>query len=146
MTRPTIDKVLLPVANEADAKRTCTAVRPHLTDDSAEVVALYVIEKREGGPAAASIEQLEEHGKKTLGVVEEVFTDSTVTVETELRSGTDLIETIFQAAKDNDVDCITFVPRPKGRVVAFLSGDTGWKIVNQTEYPILVLPRPQNTL
>lgn len=140
--RPTVDRVLLPVANEDDAKRTCTAVRPHLNEDNAEIVALYVVERREGGPAAASLEQLEEHGRNTLAIVEGAFAGSTVTVETELREGVDLIATIFTAAEDSDVDCIAFVPRPKGRLVALLSGDPGWKLINQTQHPILVLPRP----
>lgn len=142
MTRPTVDRVLLPVANEDDAKRTCTAVRPHLSEDGAEIIALYVVEKRAGGPAAASIEQLEEHGRNTLATVEEAFVGSTVTVETEIGEGIDLIETIFEAAKDSAVDCIAFVPRPKGRLVALLSGDPGWKLINKTRHPILVLPRP----
>jgi Universal stress protein family len=141
-TRPTVDRILLPVANEDDAKRTCTAVRPRLSEDNAEIVALYVVERREGGPAAASLEQLEEHGQNTLTIVEEEFAGSTVTVETELREGVDLIETIFAAAEDCDVDCIVFVPRPKGRLVALLSGDPGWKLINKTQHPILVLPRP----
>lgn len=143
--RPTVDRVLLPVANENDAKRTCTAVRPHLNGNNAEIIALYVVEKREGGPAAASIEQLEEHGRNTLATVTEAFDGSTVTVETELREGVDLIATIFEVAKDSDVDCIAFVPRPKGRLVALLSGDLGWKLINRTQYPVLVLPRPQES-
>lgn len=141
--RPTVDRVLLPVANEDDAKRTCTAVRPHLADN-AEIIGLYVVERREGGPAAASIEQLEEHGRNTLATVKEAFAGSTVSVETKLQEGVDLIATIFEAAKESDVNCIVFVPRPKGRLVALLSGDPGWKLINQTQYPILVLPRPSD--
>lgn len=140
-TRPTVDRVLLPVANEDDAKRTCTAVRPHL-NENAEIVALYVVERRDGGPAAASLEQLEEHGRNTLAIVEEAFVESPVSVEMKLREGVDLIATIFAAAKESDVDCIAFVPRPKGRLIALLSGDPGWKLINQTQHPILVLPRP----
>lgn len=142
MTPPIIDRVLLPVANEADAERTCSAVRPHLNEDGAEIIALYVIEKQEGVPEAASSEQLEEHGRKTLATVEDAFADSGVGVETELRYGTDLITTIFETAKDHAVDCIAFVPRPKGRLVSLLSGDSGWKLINRGEYPVLVLPHP----
>jgi nucleotide-binding universal stress UspA family protein len=124
-----------------DAERTCAAVRPYLEDES-ELVALYVVEKRGGAPEVASTEQLEEHGRATLAVVEEAFADSPVAVETALRYGTDLVETLFEAADDVDADCIAFVPRPKGRLVALLSGDPGWKLVNRTERPVLVLPRP----
>lgn len=120
-------------------------MRPHL-DDNARIVALYVVERREGGPAAASIEQLEEHGRNTLAIVEEAFDGSTVSVETKVREGVDLIATIFAAAEENDVDCIAFVPRSKGRLVALLSGDPGWKLVNQTQHPILVLPRPPESV
>lgn len=137
--RPTVDRVLLPVANEEDAERTCAAVRPHL-EDGAEIVALYVVEKREGAPEIASTEQLEEHGRETLAVVEGAFDDSPITVETELRYGTDLVPTVFEAAGDTEVDCIAFVPRPKGRLIALLSGDPGWKLVDRTEHPILILP------
>lgn len=140
-TRPLVERVVLPVANEEDAERTCAAVRPYLVDES-ELVALYVVEKREGAPEPASTEQLEEHGRATLAVVEEAFADSPVAVETALRYGTDLVETLFETADDMDVDCIAFVPRPKGRLVALLSGDPGWKLVNRTERPVLVLPRP----
>jgi hypothetical protein len=68
-----------------------------------------------------------------------------VTVEKELRYGTDLIATIFETAEDENVECIAFVPRPKGRLVALLSGDPGWKLVNRTKHPILVLPRPSES-
>jgi hypothetical protein len=101
-----------------------------------------IIEKREGIPEPASTEQLEEHGRDTLAVVEEAFADSGIIVETELRYGTDLIATVFETAEDHDVECIAFIPRPKGRLVALLSGDPGWKLVNRTKHPILVLPRP----
>jgi nucleotide-binding universal stress UspA family protein len=141
MTRLTIDRVLLPVANEDDAKRTCTAVRPYLGDD-AETVALYVVEKRKGTPEVTSTEQLEEHGQTALVAVEEAFADSGVDVETELRYGTDLIRTIFETVGDHAVDCIAFVPRPKRRLISLLSGDFGWKLINRGEYPILVLPYP----
>lgn len=141
MTNLIIERVLLPVANEDDAERTCTAVRPHLKDD-AEIVAVYVVEKRKGAPEVTSTKQLEAYGRDTLGVVEEAFADSTVSVESELRYGTDLIATLFETAEDNAVDCIAVVPRPKGRLVALLSGDPGWKLVNRARYPLLVLPRP----
>jgi hypothetical protein len=141
MTRTVTSQVVLPVANENDAARTCTAVRPYLTE-TAEIVALYVVEKRKGAPQPASAEQLEEHGRKTLDVVEEAFADSKITVETELRYGTDLIATIFEVAEDRNVECIAFVPRPKGRLIALLAGDPGWKLVNRTKHPLLVLPQP----
>lgn len=144
MIQTVVNQVLLPVANENDAARTCAAVRPHLTE-TAEIVALYVIEKREGAPLPASTEQLEEHGQKTLAIVEEEFADSEVTVETELRYGTDLVATVFETAEDENVECIAFVPRPKGRLVALLSGDPGWKLINRTKHPILVLPRPSES-
>lgn len=141
MTQTVVNQVLLPVANEDDAVRTCAAVRPHLTE-TAEIVALYVVEKREGAPQPASPEQLEGHGQRTLAIVEEEFADSGITVETELRYGTDLVAAIFEVAEDKNVECIAFVPRPKGRLIALLMGDPGWKLVNQTRHPILVLPRP----
>lgn len=140
-TRPLVDRVLLPVANEDDAERTVAAARSYLENESA-AVALYVIEKHEGAPEPASTEQLEEHGRETLAVVREAFAGSPTAVETPLRYGTDLVETVFEAAADVDADCIAFVPRSKGRLVALLSGNLGWKLVNRTERPALVLPRP----
>lgn len=141
MTRPLVDRPLLPIANEEDAERTCAAVRPYL-EEGGEIVALYVVEKREGAPEVASSEQPEEHGRETLTVVKRAFADSSITVETELRYGTDLVETVFGAADDTGVDCVAFVPRARGRLVALLSGDPGWKLVDRTERPVLVLPRP----
>ncbi|WP_332899779.1 universal stress protein [Haladaptatus sp. CMSO5] len=132
-----VDCVVVPVADETDARTTCLALAPYLDADS-RVVALHVIEKAGGAPDKASVEQRQEGAADIFAVVKDTLT--TGTVETELRYGTDVAETIFDTASDVDATAIAFSPRGGSRWVRLLSGDVALSLVTDTDRPVVVLP------
>lgn len=129
------DRVVLPVASPEDARATCRAVRPYL---SGEAVAVHVIEKAGGAPDKASVEQREEYAAEVFDAVRECLADTRV--ETDVRYGTDVAETIFEAASDHDASAIVITPRGGSRWIRLLTGDVALDIVTQSDRPVVVLP------
>jgi nucleotide-binding universal stress UspA family protein len=127
------ERVVLPVASPEDARATCAAVKPHLTG---EAVAVHVIEKAGGAPDKAGVEQREEYATETFEAVRECLD----AVETELRYGTDIAGTIFEAASDHDASAIVITPRGGSRWLRLLTGDVALDIVTETDRPVVVLP------
>jgi nucleotide-binding universal stress UspA family protein len=130
------DRVVIPVASVEDAVATCRAARPYLTGS---VVAVHVIEKAGGAPDKASVEQREEVAEEIFEAVHDALDDGR-TVETDLRYGTDVSETIFAAAEDHDASAIVITPRGGSRWVRLLTGDVSLDLVTETDRPVVVLP------
>jgi nucleotide-binding universal stress UspA family protein len=132
--------VIVPVATPEDAATTTEALVPHLAGSNWTVMAVYVIEKAGGAPDKASVAQREQHASEVYEVATEGFEDTGVTLETDLRYGTDVAATIIEAAHDNDASAIVFTPRGGSRWRKLLSGDVTHNLVNHSDVPILVLP------
>ncbi|MFC7135088.1 MULTISPECIES: universal stress protein [Salinibaculum] len=130
------ERVLLPVATVEDAVATCRAARQYLTGS---VVAVHVIEKAGGAPDKASVEQREERAEEIFAAVHDALDDDR-DVETDLRYGTDVSETIFAAASDHDATAIIITPRGGSRWVRLLTGDVALDLVTETDRPVVVLP------
>lgn len=130
------DRVILPVASVEDAKATCKAAKPHLTGT---VVAVHVIEKAGGAPDKAGVEQREAVAKEVFEAVTDTLGDDLV-VETDLRFGTDVSETIFEAASDHNASAIVITPRGGSRWVRMLTGDVALDLITETDRPVIVLP------
>jgi nucleotide-binding universal stress UspA family protein len=130
-----LNRVCIPVADPDDARRTCRALRRY---DPGSVVAVHVIEKAGGAVDKASVEQREERADDIFAAVEESLDG--FDVETDLRYGTDVTESIFEAAADHDASAIVFSPRGGSRWVRLLTGDVALDLVTQTDRPVIVLP------
>lgn len=130
------DHVLVPVADPDDAHATCRAVRDRLTGPA---VLVHVIEKAGGGIDKASVEQREEYAEEIFDAAREVLGDD-VPVETQIHYGTDVSETIFAAATDEDASAIVITPRGGSRWVRLLTGDVALDLVTETDRPVVVLP------
>ena len=130
------DRVVLPVASPEDARASCHAAREYLTGS---VVAVHVVEKAGGAPDKASVEQREEYAEETFDALTECL-DGEHEIETEVRYGTDVAETIFAAASDHDASAIVITPRGGSRWVRLLTGDVALDIVTKTDRPVVVLP------
>ncbi len=126
---------LLPVASVEDAEATCRAAQPYL---SGSVHAVHVIEKAGGAPDKASVEQREEVAESAFDALRDCLEG--MTVETEVRYGTDVAETIFEAADDLDASAIVVTPRGGSRWIRLLTGDVALSLVTETDRPVVVLP------
>ncbi len=130
------DRVLLPVASPEDARTTCRAAREYLTGSA---TAVHVIEKAGGAPDKAGVEQREEYAQECFDAFTDCLDDGRE-IETEIRYGTDVADTIFQAATDHDATAIVITPRGGSRWVRLLTGDVALDIVTETDRPVVVLP------
>jgi len=140
VTPPLFSRVVAPVANTDDASATAAALRPHVTDAGATVVALHVIEKASGALDKASVEQREREAEALFETVAGGFADLGVDLETELQYGTDVAATIVDAAMALDASAIVFTPRGGSRWEKLLSGDVTYGLLEESSVPIVVLP------
>lgn len=140
MAQTFLRRVVVPVANREDATATAAALRPHLSEDEATVVALHGIEKAGGALDKASVEQRERDARAIFAAVAEALDDSDVELETRIRYGTDVAATIVDAAHEADATAIVFTPRGGSHWAKFLSGDVTHNLVSTSDVPILVLP------
>lgn len=101
-------------------------------------MAVHVIEKAGGAPDKASVEQREERAAEIFDAIAECLGDHAL--ETEIRYGTDVADTIFEAAADYDATAIAFTPRSGGRWIRLLTGDVAMTLVTETDRPVIVLP------
>lgn len=140
MTHPLFHRVVLPVASPDDARTICQALLPRLHDFEGSVLAVSVVEKAGGAPDKASVEQREEHARDIFTVVESELGSEGTDVETEILHGTDIAETIRDAADEYDASAIVLRPRGGSRWVKRLPGDTATNLIENTDRPVVVLP------
>lgn len=130
--------VLIPVATEADAEETCAALEPFL-DEIERVTAVHVIEKAGGAPDKAPVEKRKEGAADALARVDTELGDS-VAVDTRTAYGTDVVETLFDEAREVGATAIAFRARGGSRVLRLLAGDTATKLVTDPDVPVVSLP------
>ncbi|QLG47763.1 universal stress protein [Natrinema halophilum] len=132
-------RLLVPVADPDDGESTARALAAHL-EPSSSVIVVNVIEKAGGAPDKASVEQREEYARtifeRTRGPLEE----TAGSVETAILFGTDVVETIMDAATERAVDAVVFEPREGSRFVELLTGDVARRLVKQASVPVVALP------
>ncbi|MEF8883321.1 MAG: universal stress protein, partial [Halapricum sp.] len=127
-------RVLLPIASTGDAEATATALEGYDID---EIVAVHVIEKAGGAPDKASVQQREEEAVEIFHALREALDKP---LETEILYGTDVAETIFEAAHDVGANSIIITPRGGSRWIRLLTGDVALSLVTETDLPVVVLP------
>ena len=130
--------VLVPVADEADARATAVALEPHRPD---RITVLYVVEKGEGVPDKTPVEQSERISADAFAAFREMFPGA----ETATTYRRDVVRGIIEVAADLDVSAIAFRPRKGGRLVRFLSGDWTVRLVTRTDRPVIALPTEDDT-
>ncbi|WP_248517762.1 universal stress protein [Salinarchaeum laminariae] len=132
------DTVVVPLASEDDAATTANALSAAI-DAEGRVVLLHVIEKAGGAPDKASVEQREDRAAEIFAVARDHLSGDR-TIETEVRYGTDVADTIASAAEALDADLIAFSPREAGRLTRLLTGDTSLSLLTGSPVPMVVLP------
>lgn len=129
-----LDHVIVPVANEEDARRTVRALALY---EPARVTALHVIEKGEGVPDKTPVEQSESLAAESFAAVREVFPAA----DEHTAYSRDIVAAIFEAAEEVGATAIAYRSREGGRLMQFLSGDLSLKLVTQADRPVIALPR-----
>lgn len=128
------DHVLVPIAGEEDGRRTALALEPYAP---AEITLLFVVEKAGGTPDAISVEQAEGLARESFDAFRAVISD----VDEEIAYGTDVTETIFEAADEVGANAVAFTTRGGGGLVRLLTGDMARQLVTENEIPVISLPR-----
>ena len=128
---------LLAVANAPDARASARALAPYV-DDPQRVVAVTVVEKAGGAPDKAPMEEVEAEAERAFDAIRDVLGP----VETDLRYGVDVVETIIEAGREHDASAIVFTPRSGGRLVRLLTGDVALSLVTESDRPVVALPDP----
>ncbi|MCU4741522.1 universal stress protein [Halobacteria archaeon AArc-m2/3/4] len=131
--------VVVPAADPNDGERTARALAPRLAPGGRAVV-VYVVEKAGGAPDKTSVEQSEEYAADVFEAARGPLEVSDGTVETEILYGTDIVETIFDAAGELNADGVVFVPRESNRLAELLTGDVALKLVKEASVPVVSLP------
>ncbi|WP_335998930.1 universal stress protein [Halorientalis halophila] len=132
--------LVVPVASEADAVATCEALEPYL-DDIERVTAVHVIEKGGGSVDKAPLEKRREDAAEFLAVVDTRLSNA-VAVDDRTAFGTDIVQTIFEEARDAGATAVAIRPRGGSRIVRLLTGDTATRLVTDPDLPVLALPKP----
>lgn len=135
-TRELLTHVLVPVANEDDARKTAEALSPY---EPSHVTALHVVEKRQHFPDKTPVEQSEDLAAESFAAVRAVFPDA----DEHTAYATDVVRAIFEAADAVEASAIAYRSRGGGRIMQFLSGDRSLKLVTQATRPVIALPRTE---
>lgn len=135
-----LDRVVVPVANPDDATDTYRSLREHLEEELGEIILLYVVEKAGGAPDKAGIEQRERHAEETFQAFRAASTGE-LPLETRIVYDTDVANAIIDLAGELDATAIAFRSRGGGRLLDFLSGSVRVDLLQNTDRPVLVLPR-----
>jgi nucleotide-binding universal stress UspA family protein len=135
--RELLGHVLLPVAHEADARKTAAALEPY---DPERVTALHVVEKGEGVPDKTPVAQSEEVAEASYAAVREVFPDA----DDHTAYARDVVGAIFESAEEVGASAVAYRSRGGNRLIQFLSGDLSLKLVTNADRPVIALPRGGN--
>lgn len=133
MTTPLLSNIIVPVANETDARATATALDQY---DPVHVTVLHVVEKGEGVPDKTPVEQSEEIAAEAFAAFHDVFPDA----DTATSYRRDIVQGIIDAAAEHNASAIVFRPRGGSRVIQLLAGDRSLRLITESDRPVFVLP------
>jgi nucleotide-binding universal stress UspA family protein len=133
---------LLPVANPDDAAATVAAAFPRVAAVGGRPLVVTVIEKAGGAPDKAPLEQMEELAEESFDVARDRAEEMGIDLDTDVLYGTDVPETIFEAARDTDATAIVFTPRDGNRLWDLIAGGVRHDLVTESDRPVVVLPTP----
>lgn len=135
-----LSRPIVPVASPEDAKTTYERLRPYLLETAFTPLVVHVIEKAGGAPDKAGVEQRKEYANEVFEAFTSRATTDGVEVKTKLLFGTDIAETIHEAADTHDATSIVFRSRGESRWLELLSGNVRANLISEQNCPIVILP------
>jgi len=129
-----LEHVLVPVADEADARATALELEAYQPD---HVTVLHVVEKGDGVPDKTPVEQSEAVAEEAFAAVREIVPNA----DDHTAYARDVVGAIFDAADEVGATAIVYRSRGGNRITQFLSGDLSLKLVTQADRPVIALPR-----
>jgi nucleotide-binding universal stress UspA family protein len=140
MSENILERVLLPIASPKDARTTCELALPRIADANGSVICVNVVEKGGGSLDPTSPTQQEERAEDVFEIVTDECEVKGIPLEMRILYGTDVVETIFEAAEEEDVTAIAFTPRESNRLTDLLAGSPGYSIMKHANRPVVVFP------
>jgi nucleotide-binding universal stress UspA family protein len=132
MAQPLTAHLVVPVANEEDARATAISLAEYPHD---RITVVHVIVKGGGSPDKLSLEQARELAQESFSAFREIIPD----IETEIVYDEDVVEGVNDFAVSVDANAIAFRPRGGSRLIQLLAGDKALKLVTKTEPPVIAL-------
>jgi len=127
------DHIVVPLANESDARSTAAALEPYRFD---RITVVHVVEKGGGVPDKTPVEQSEQMAKEAF----EEFKASFPEAKTEVTYRRDVVQGIIDVAENVDASAIVFRPQRGGRVQRLLAGDRSLRLITESDKPVIAIP------
>lgn len=135
-----LDRPVVPVASPDDAKVTYEQLRPYLLRTELIPIVVHVIEKGDGAPDKAGVEQRKEYAEETFDAFRKRAETDGIKVKTEVLYGTNIAQTIHDAAAEFDASAIVFSSRGGSGWLDLVSGNVRSKLIADHDRPVIILP------
>ena len=145
MSDDIFETVFVPIANPEDAETTARAVHRYAHEDS-EVIVSHVVEKADGAPDKASVEQRERYAEDAYETFQNVLPKGWGTISYVTLYGRNVAQTIVDGAADADATVIAFTPRGGSRWMRLVTGDIARDIIENSDIPVISLPEQPSSL
>ncbi|MFW6320364.1 MAG: universal stress protein [Halohasta sp.] len=134
--------VLIPIADEEDAANTCEAVVPYLVGKDCRVFVIHVVAKKRRN---VDTEAVEARAERVFERATACFDAVGIPTAGEVWYGTDVSETILEAAEEHAADSIILTPRKKSVWRRLLSENVIGTLARKATQPLIVIPTTEYT-
>jgi nucleotide-binding universal stress UspA family protein len=129
--------VLLPIADEEDAANTCEAVIPYLEGKDCRVFVIHVVKQKRRN---ADTEAVEARAETVFERATACFDAVGIPTTGEVWYGTDVSETILDAAAEHAADSIVLTPRRKSVWRRLISENVIGQLARRVDQPLIIIP------
>ncbi|OIB56475.1 universal stress protein [Natrialba sp. SSL1] len=143
MTNSLIEQLVVPIANERDARATCDALESVVDDGVETITVVHVLEQTTGYPDKAPFEARATAAESIFEIVETWFQNGPE-IRRELRYGADVVDEIIATAEAVDASSIGFAHQPESRLKRLLSNTESYRLITESEQPVLVFSRVES--
>ncbi len=140
MTNTLLDRPLVAIAGPEDAELTYRALRDQIDYATCRPLVVNVIQKAGGGIDKAGVQQRQEYAEKAFDRMSTLAESDGIELETDIYYGTDVADTLIEAANDVDATAIVFTSRGGSSWLDILSGGVRSSLIAKSDLPVVVLP------